>query len=98
MENSVILFDIDHTILDTDRLRANILENVIKITKSLVKCTTGDVAYAILVVEEKLARNKKFIINDFIEDLGNYFRSERLKLELGNLFSSPEIFSSSLYP
>lgn len=99
MNNSVILFDIDHTILDTDKLRSQVMENIIGITKSLVKCTTGDVAYGILVTEEKIVQGKKrFLINDFIEGLGNYFKSDRLKVELANLFSSPDLFSSSLYP
>lgn len=99
MDNSIILFDIDHTILDTDKLRADVIENIIGITKSLVKCTTGDVAYGILMTEEKIIHNqKKFLINDFIDNLGNYFKSDRLKIELINLFSSPDLFSSSLYP
>lgn len=99
MNNSVILFDIDHTLFDTDKLRSLIMENIIVVTKNLIKCTTGDVAYGILVTEEKMLRGKqKFIINDFIDHLGSYFKSDRLKIELGNLFSSPDIFSSCLYP
>ena len=54
MDNGLILFDIDHTIIDTDKLRSQILEQIIVVTKNIIKCTTGDVAYGILIVEEKM--------------------------------------------
>jgi FMN phosphatase YigB (HAD superfamily) len=99
MDNGIILFDIDHTIIDTDKLRSHLIEEIIAVTKAIIKCTTGDVAYGILVVEEKMVKsNQRFLMNDLIENLGTYFKSERLKFELANVLSSPDIFSSCLYP
>ena len=99
MDNSVILFDIDHTLLDTDKLRSQVLENVVGLIKSIIRCNTADAVNGILIAEDRMLRKgKKFIMGDLIDYLGDYYKSDRLRLELGNLLSSPELFSSCLYP
>lgn len=94
MKKPVILFDIDHTLFDTDKLRNLSNKAILKI----LKIKNNKIDLFILVENEAVRKDKVFKPSTFSEMVAKHFKKEKKTKEITKVFTDKSIFKACLYP
>lgn len=90
----IILFDIDYTLIDTDKLRKLTNEKILKIVKiSLQKLEKATEEFA-----NTLKTSKEFSPQKYAQFLAKYFADAAIRKAVNNIFREPGIYQQATYP
>jgi FMN phosphatase YigB (HAD superfamily) len=94
MKKPVILFDIDHTLFDTDKLRKKTNKAILKI----LKIKNNKIDLFILAENKAVRQDKVFKPSTFSEMVAKHFKKEKKTKEITKVFADKSIFKTCLYP
>lgn len=94
LSSKIILFDIDYTLIDTDKLRKITHDKILQTTK----IPPQELEKATKKFAETLKTSREFSPPKYAIFLANYFTDPLLKKKVGEIFSRPSVYQPAIYP